>query len=108
MTEEKTNKKPARFYPNDSLKPLAAVLAGIGILGLSYLFQMNSLIVKNYELDKCKEDLAVAKSESKDLEMVIVSAKSPQYLKSLLGDFNLVEVEQISYLKSRQEVVSVK
>ena len=76
-----------------------AILASITILSLLYLFVVNSLGTRGYEIKKLDEKVRILEDEQKNLQMQVSDLQSITRIQSLAAQQNFVPSANAVYLK---------
>ena len=73
-----------------------------------YLFGMNRLSVKGFELRSARNKLAEINDENDKLQLNIMSLESYSLLNNKIGTLGMVKVDKFEYLNSNAGVVAKK
>jgi cell division protein FtsL len=76
-----------------------AIIASTLILGLVYLFIVNSLGTKGYEIRKLEKQLTSLEAEQKVMQLQVSDLQSINRIQSEAKTLNLVPATNITYLK---------
>ena len=76
-----------------------AILTSIVLLGLTYLFVINSLGTKGYEIQKLDEQARALESQQKNLLMQASDLQSINRIQTEAQKLNFVPAANITYLK---------
>ncbi|MBX4191838.1 MAG: hypothetical protein KW804_03500 [Candidatus Doudnabacteria bacterium] len=76
-----------------------AIVSSTLILGLAYLFMINSLSTKGYEIKKLDEQLREMEAGQKSLQMQAADLQSINRIQTEAQKLNYVPVNQAAYLK---------
>ena len=76
-----------------------AILASIVLLGLTYLFVVNSLGTKGYEIQKLDQQARALEDQQKDLLMQASDLQSINRIQAEAQKLNFVPATNVTYLK---------
>ncbi len=76
-----------------------AILAAIMLFGVTYLFQINSLSTKGYEIRQLEVKLKQLEAENKNLEIQTSSLQSINRIQQESQKLNFVPATNITYIK---------
>ena len=77
-----------------------AILASIVLLGLMYLFVVNSLGTKGYEIRKLEEQIRLLQADQKNLQMQSSDLQSIGRIETEVSKLNFVPATNVTYLKA--------
>lgn len=75
------------------------LLFSILVLGLSYLFMVNSQGTKGYEIRKLETQLRQVESDQKDLQLRASDLESINHIQTQAQQLNFVPVTNVTFLK---------
>ena len=75
------------------------LLSLILVLGLSYLFMVNSLGTKGYEIRKLDQQVRAIEAEQKNLQVEASDLESINHIQSQAQKLNFVPSTSVTYLK---------
>ena len=102
MKEKKTkeNKDEARDGAGLSLVSTCFLLVLLVLsAGAFYLYQVNDLATKGYEMKEVENRIADLEKQSKNMEIKEVELRSMYNIEKSTGDLNLVSAQNISYVE---------
>lgn len=73
--------------------------AGLFIAGSAYLFQVNSIITKGYEIREKETRIQELNKESQQLKIKEVELRSMYNIEKSMNDLNLVTASSVSYIE---------
>lgn len=77
-----------------------AIIASIALLSLTYLFMINSLGTKGYEIRKLEEMARNLEDQQKNLQMQSADLQSINRIQTQAQKLNFVPTSNVSYLKA--------
>ncbi len=99
----KTPKKNAKKISKPEKGSLKArtsfLIASLVIVGAAYLYQVNSIAAKGYEIREKETRIQDLKKESQQLKIKEVELKSMYNIEKSMDDLNLVTSPVVSYLE---------
>lgn len=75
------------------------VLAAAALCLLTYLWQVNTLSTKGFQIKNLEKDLKSLKTEIQQLELALSSEKSIAKVSQRIQELQLVRVEKVEYLR---------
>jgi hypothetical protein len=85
---------------NSSLKTRTAILtASLIVVGAAYLYQVNGIATKGYEIREKEAKIQELKKESQQLKIKEVELRSMYNIEKAMDDLNLVTSPGVSYLE---------
>jgi len=99
------------FLLNHQVGSKGAVIiffAFILIVSLLYLFQVNSLATKGYEIKDLEEKAAELRAKNKALELQITELRSTERITREIKNLDMVAVARVEYLKANGTSVAIK
>jgi len=94
MRQKKLAKKRWRF----SSSTRTAMLVGVIVLSFFYLFQINTVSSKGYEVSELERQITDLERETKQLEVDIATHSSMQSIQERLGTLDMVAVDSVEYV----------
>jgi len=94
MRQAKLAKKRWRF----SASSRAFVLVGVVVLSFIYLFQINTVSSKGFEVSELERQITDLERETKQLEVDIATHSSMQSIQERLGSLDMVAVDSVEYV----------
>lgn len=76
----------------------------VAILGIIYLYQVNDLATKGYEVKEIEKEIMQLKKDNEENKIREVELRSMYNVEKATKDFNLVNSENISYLEIKSSV----
>lgn len=76
-----------------------AIVVCIAMLAATYLWQINSLSTRGYEIKKIEKDLTILQSQQKHLEMEVSNLQSINRIESASERLNYVPATGVTYIK---------
>lgn len=76
--------------------------AGLLMAGSVYLYQVNSVITKGYEIREKEAGIQELKKESQQLKIREVELKSMYSIEKSMGDLNLITSSGVSYVEENE------
>lgn len=99
----KTSKKNAKKVAtpeNSDLKTRTSILiASLIVVGAAYLYQVNGIATKGYEIREKEIIIQELKKESQQLKIKEVELKSMYNIEKAMDDLNLITSPGVSYLE---------
>lgn len=86
-------------------------VTALGVLGAScllYLVQVNGLAAKSYQIERLRQQVAVLRLESRELESRALQLQSYQHLNDRIQKLNLVPSGNVRYVSQDPPTVSVR
>ncbi|HLD31660.1 MAG TPA: FtsL-like putative cell division protein [Patescibacteria group bacterium] len=75
------------------------ILSFVAVLGIMYVVQTSSLSTKGFEISALEDQLQSLEYENQRLEFQIANQRSMSSIQSRLASLNLVNVDQVDYLR---------
>jgi hypothetical protein len=91
------NVKKGRWINNFRVN--ASLVTLIAILGLAYIFSVNSIATAGFKIKKMSTDLANLQSQNQKLQLQNSTLQSVTYIQQETASLNLVPTTDITYLK---------
>lgn len=106
MREEKSKSKPMEKSGGSAgLTNLCFVLCAIIIFcGAFYLYQVNDLATKGYEMKDVENRIATLEKENKKMQIKEVELRSMYNLEKATADIDLVNSQNVTYLQMASPV----
>lgn len=83
------------------------VTAGVIVLGVIYLGQINSMATRGYELKALEIQRAALSKANKELEVKVAEEQSTANILSKIEALNLVKVSNVSYISATSTSVAL-
>lgn len=96
------NKFQERRTGNIAISSIAAIffsVVAVAFSGAFYLYQVNSIATKGFEIKKLENDMQELKRESQKLKIKEMELKSMYNIEKYTKDFNLVNSTDVIYLE---------
>lgn len=74
------------------------------LCGMVYLWQVNGLVSKSYQIKDLEEKVSQIKDQNKKLELEVTELRSSARIAEKLKELNLVEVARVEYLTDNGSV----
>jgi len=104
MTVINPNKNKRKIFP----PAISALISVIIILGGVYVFEYNRLVDLEYDIPQAKEKVQSVTAENSDLRKNIYDITSPDRLKSIAQQNNLVVEEKPSYFNLENPLAQLR
>jgi cell division protein FtsL len=75
------------------------LIAFIVVLGFVYLFQINSLGTRGYEIRQLEQKIKIMQTENKALQIQSSSLSSITYIQKKAESFNMIPATNATYMK---------
>ncbi len=83
------------------------VVGAVAVLMLfGYLFEVNALAIKGFEIQEVEKQIVALEKEHNDLKVTVAQMQSLNDLEGISRNLNLVKINQAEYLPSMQGVVA--
>tara|TARA_Y100000310_G_C20566712_1_gene755851 strand:+ start:182 stop:535 length:354 start_codon:yes stop_codon:yes gene_type:complete len=105
--------KPARRSPT-KLKKLSLrqvnglIIVSIILLGLSYLFQINSLVAKGYQIKELQTEVKALQASGRDLELKSIQLQSIDSVRQKVSALNMVEAGSGEFVSIKPTAVALR
>lgn len=107
-TKKRKKKKFSILYRFKIKNARLVIYAGLAILFLAYLVQVNSLATKGYIISELEQDLENLEKQNSTLEDKLLSLQTTENIINKIGDLNLVAASEVEYINSEKEIVAFK
>jgi hypothetical protein len=97
--EEKKTAQPEKYGVQTGIFFLVACLF---VAGSVYLYQVNSIVTKGYEIREYETKIQELKKESQQLKIKEVELKSMYNIEKSMDGLNLVPSESVSYVEENE------
>lgn len=97
-------RRPRARHPKRWCATALGLLAGSCLL---YLVQVNGLTTKSYQIERLRQQVAVLRLESRELESRALQLQSYQHLNDRIQKLNLVPSGNVRYVSQNPPTVSV-
>jgi len=94
-------------YQINSRNWLLVLMGMILVCGFFYLWQINSLATKGYEIKGLEEQVAELRQINKKIDLEITELRSTNRLNNAVKELGLVEVVRVEYLKANGTSVAI-
>ncbi len=101
-TAKKDTKKISQSERGGPGTAIFFLAAGLLMAGSVYLYQVNSVITKGYEIREREAGIQELKKESQQLKIREVELKSMYSIEKSMGDLNLVTSSGVSYVEENE------
>jgi len=99
LTVNQVSKRRGKISVSNSVLNIS-VLASIGILGLVYLFTINSMGTKGYEIKKLESQMETLQEQQKNLMLQTSNLQSIDRIQEQATKLNFVPTNNVSYLRT--------
>ena len=107
--KNRINKKTVSQKIRESKKVTAAFIVVLFfVVGLLYIFQINGVATKGYDIREYEKRLEDLKRENQKMMIVAAELKSMQILEKKAGELSYVDSKDIAYITSTSEVMAMK
>ncbi|MFC1598931.1 hypothetical protein ACFL2U_02925 [Patescibacteria group bacterium] len=94
-------------YQINSRSWLLVLIGVIVVCGFFYLWQINSLATKGYEIKGLEEKVAELRQINKKIDLEITELRSTNRLNAAVQDLGLVQVARVEYLRANGTSVAI-
>lgn len=99
---KKSAKKISKPQNGDLKTGIFFLAAGLFIAGSVYLYQVNSIVTKGYEIREKETRIQDLKKEGQQLKIKEVELKSMYNIEKSMNDLNLVTTPSVSYVEENE------
>ncbi len=106
--KEKFYRKNCFFnYQLNSRSGVIIIICFISVACLLYLWQVNGLATKGYEIKDLEEKVSELREKNKDLELEITQLRSTERISQAVEKLEMIEVARVEYLKANGTSVAI-
>lgn len=110
LHELKEKFQPKGFFQKYQLNSKSSIIFLLVLIfaaGLVYLFQINSMTTKGYNIKDLEDRAADLREQNKKLQLQITDLRSTERINQELQRLNMVEVARVEYLQANGNSVAV-
>ena len=93
------SKRKSKITPSSTLQLNSILLVVIAVLGLTYVFEVNSLGTKGYTIRKLEQELKTMELEQKHLEVQVSNLQTINRIQRQADKLNFVPSTNVTYIQ---------
>ena len=107
MASFKTRSSRLRLATNGAIPVVNVTLVGFVIIAVAaYLFQVNSLATKGYEIRELESQIEEVRQKNQQLQLAVAELESLESVKNKVAELNMVAVGKADFINAAPVVVA--
>ena len=107
MASFKTRSSRLRLATNGAIPVVNVTLVGFVIIAVAaYLFQVNSLATKGYEIHELESQIEEVRQKNQQLQLAVAELESLESVKNKVAELNMVAVGKADFINAAPVVVA--